>query len=63
MDYQAEIDRLVSGEIKELVIDRDHFLLCRTAWLAHPKRKEIVGEACLGGSVIYRYVPNPAGEK
>ncbi|MBO0475856.1 hypothetical protein DOK76_02160 [Vagococcus sp. DIV0080] len=52
--YTEKIESLLSEEITELVVEKDEFYQFREAWVAHPKKNMIVGEASLGGKVIYR---------
>lgn len=52
--FEEKIAQLLSGECSELVVEKDDFFTFREAWLAHPERKKIIGEAHLGGKVIYR---------
>lgn len=54
-DYQQLLNELVNGELKELVIERDDFIAFRNIWQNHPEKDKIIGEARLGGSVIYTY--------
>jgi len=42
--------------IEELLVERADFFLFREIWLNHPQKNQIVGEAGLGGRVIYRKV-------
>lgn len=52
--YTAKIEALVEGTIPQLEITQEEFMGFREAWLGHPKRQEIVGEAGLNGQIIYR---------
>ncbi len=53
--YQAIID-LVDGSLEELIIEKEDFFTFRDAWLNHPNKKDILGEARHGGRVIYTKV-------
>ncbi|QIL45631.1 hypothetical protein G7081_00280 [Vagococcus coleopterorum] len=55
IDYQVEINKLKAGEIEKLVVERDDFFEFREVWLKDSNRDAIIGEASLGGSVIYTY--------
>lgn len=52
--YKEKIDLLVSGEITELIVEKEDFLLFREVWLTHPEKNNIIGEAGLCGKVVYR---------
>lgn len=52
--FEEKIDALVAGEIEELLIEKDIFFEFREAWLNHPEKNKIYGEAGLGGKVVYR---------
>ncbi|MGO3732017.1 MAG: hypothetical protein ACTJHC_02455 [Vagococcus sp.] len=55
-EFVQRIDSLVIGEIAELVVEKDQFFSFREAWLTHPDKESIEGEAGLGGRVVYRKV-------
>jgi hypothetical protein len=59
--YREKLDKLVSGEIKELKIDKNEFMGYRNAWYTHPEKEHIVGEALFNGGVIYRYQKDVEG--
>ena len=52
--YVEKIEALLNGEIKELVVEKENFFEFREVWLTHPEKKRLVGEAGLGGKVVYR---------
>ena len=52
--YEEKIEQLVTGEITELIVEKEDFLLFREVWLTHPEKNNIIGEAGLSGKVIYR---------
>lgn len=54
--YVEKINLLISGELEELVIEKPDFFEFREAWLAHPEKNKLKGEAGLGGKVIYRKI-------
>lgn len=56
--YQEKLASLVANQVTELVIEQPDFLVFREAWLVHPEKKNIVGEAGLNGRIIYRYSKN-----
>lgn len=53
-DFKVEIDKLVSGDLTEIHIEPTDFLAFRDAWLDHPEKKRIIGEAQHKGHVVYR---------
>lgn len=53
--FLNEIEKLISGEITEIEVTREDFFSFREAWVNHAKKDFIIGEARLGGSVIYTY--------
>ncbi|MGX7025102.1 hypothetical protein [Vagococcus hydrophili] len=52
--YTSEIEKLLTGEIEEINVEKEDFFLFRDVWVKHPEKDQIVGEAILGGRVIYR---------
>lgn len=52
--FEAKIKELLNGEISEIVVEKPDFFQFREVWLTHPNKDKIVGEAGLGGKVIYR---------
>lgn len=54
-DFKDEIDNLVAGNISEITVEQDEFLAFREAWLKHPEKSSIMGEAGLNGRIIYRF--------
>lgn len=52
--YEEQINALVTGELEELVVEKENFFEFREAWLTHPEKNSLVGEAGLGGKVVYR---------
>lgn len=55
--YDSQIDQLIKGEIKEIEVSHEQFMLFREAWLKREDHKYVVGEAHHQGSVTYRYDP------
>lgn len=55
-EINVQLDDLVAGTISEIVVKKEDFMTFRTAWLNHPQKNQIVGEAKLHGEVIYRLV-------
>ncbi|EPH95438.1 MULTISPECIES: hypothetical protein [unclassified Enterococcus] len=55
--YVETIQELVDGKIDQIEVKRENVILFREAWLQREDRKFVVGEAQLGGHVIYRYDP------
>lgn len=53
--YTRLIEQLITGEITEIIVERDDFLIFREVWKEHSQRAQIVGEADLNGKIIYRY--------
>lgn len=56
--YGEKLAQLRENQISELIIERSDFYLFREAWLKQPNKNEFVGEAGLGGRIIYRYQPD-----
>lgn len=54
--YKLKIDQLIAGEMTELIVSKEEFMLFRDAYLAHSERKKIIGEARLGGEVRYQMI-------
>lgn len=52
--FEAKIEALLNGEISEIIVEKPDFFQFREVWLKHPNKCKIVGEASLGGKVIYR---------
>lgn len=52
--YVEKIEALLAGDITEIKIGKEDFFLFREVWIKHPQKNEIVGEASLGGNVVYR---------
>lgn len=55
--FVHEVEKLINGDIKEIIVEKEDFLTFRNIWLASEKKNEIIGEAGLSGKVIYRYSP------
>lgn len=54
-DYVKLMDDLRAGRLNELKIDSESFAAFRAAWTNYPNRKEIVGQAKRGGTILYHY--------
>ena len=54
--FEEKIDQLMADDQAELVIQQNEFMEFREAWVKHPRRKEIIGEAGLKGQITYRFV-------
>lgn len=54
-DYVQMMDDLRAGKISEIKIVPDTFAAFREAWTNYPGRKEIVGQAKRGGTILYHY--------
>ncbi|MFD1393702.1 hypothetical protein ACFQ3L_09010 [Lacticaseibacillus jixianensis] len=54
-DYTKMMDDLRAGKIAEIKIEPATFAAFRTAWTNYPSRKEIVGQAKRGGTILYHY--------
>lgn len=54
--YIEKIELLLKEEEKEILVEKQDFLLFREVWLNHPEKNRIVGEAGLGGKVVYRKI-------
>ncbi|WP_265458864.1 hypothetical protein [Enterococcus sp. HY326] len=55
--FAEKITALRAGELSEIVVTREEFLVFRDVWKELPDKKDIVGEAGLEGKIIYRYQP------
>lgn len=53
--YNEKLEQLRAGTLTELVVKRDDFLLFREAWIEQLDKNYFVGEAGLGGRIVYRY--------
>lgn len=54
-NYEIQLDQLKSGEIKEIYVPRENFMMFRGTWIKREDRKYFVGEAAHNGNVTYRY--------
>lgn len=54
-NYEIQMDQLKSGEIKEIYVPRENFMMFRDAWIKREDRKYFVGEAAHNGNITYRY--------
>lgn len=54
-DFKKDLASLVAGELSKIEVSREDFFAFRNAWQEHPEKVKIVGEAQLGGRVIYTY--------
>lgn len=52
--YIEKVAALLAGDLKEIVVEKEDFFLFREVWINHPEKNEIIGEASLGGRVVYR---------
>lgn len=52
--FEAQIEALLNDEIEKIIVEKEDFFSFRDVWNSHPNKKQIVGEAGLGGKVIYR---------
>lgn len=53
-NYIDLIENLLTEKIEEIYVEKEDFFLFRDAWINHPEKDKIIGEAILGGKVIYR---------
>lgn len=54
-EIKVEIEKLINGEIAKIVVPKEDFFDFRKVWSEHEKKDGIIGEAQLGGSLIYSY--------
>lgn len=54
-DFVMLLNQLRQGELQELTVTPEDFMAFRAAWADFPGRKEIVGTAHRGGTIVYRY--------
>lgn len=59
-DYNELLDRLKSGEIESLTVEKEDFLDFRTVLIAREDFKHFRGEAFHLGKTIYRYTQEPS---
>ncbi len=55
--YETQMDKLKAGELDQIEVSHEQFMLFREAWLKREDRKYFVGEAHHQGGVTYRYDP------
>ncbi|MEG0288400.1 MAG: hypothetical protein RR548_01050 [Carnobacterium sp.] len=50
-----EVEKLINGDLKELLVAKEDFMQFREIWLNHEKKDQIIGEAKHNGEVVFRY--------
>lgn len=53
-EIQQKIFALSNGEVEEINIQKEEFMIFLEVWNQHPKKNTVIGEAGLGGNVVYR---------
>ncbi|WHZ31385.1 hypothetical protein QNK01_07825 [Desemzia incerta] len=53
-EIQQKIFALSNGEVEEINIQKEEFMLFLEVWNQHPEKNNVIGEAGLGGNVVYR---------
>jgi len=56
-EMQQKLFALSNGEVEEIIIPKDEFMIFLEAWNQHPEKNNVIGEAGLGGNVVYRRKP------
>lgn len=51
--YQEQLEKLHSGELDEIVIRPDQFMVFQRAYREYPNHNQIVGSAKHGGEIHY----------
>lgn len=59
-DYNELLDRLKSGEIESITVEKEDFLNFRTILIARQDFKHFRGEAFHHGKTIYKYTQEPS---
>lgn len=54
--FVEKLEKLISGEISEVKIQKEEMMGFLEAWWKRPERKRIVVGAAHGGNIIYGYV-------
>ena len=57
--YDAKLDMLKNGEMKEIVIEKHDFLAFREVLIQREDFKHFSGNAKQGGQVVYTYLDAP----
>lgn len=57
-ELQMMMDQLVQGQVDDIKIEKNDFMIFREIWINHEKKDQIIGEALHNGVVIYRYRSN-----
>lgn len=57
-ELQMMMDQLVQGQVDDIKIEKNDFMVFREIWINHEKKDQIIGEAMHNGVVIYRYRSN-----
>lgn len=55
--YDIQLEKLKTGEIEKIEVNRENFFLFRNAWVNRADKKYFVGEAHHNGDITYRYDP------
>lgn len=53
-EIQQKLFALSNGEVEEINIQKEEFMLFLEVWNQHPEKNNVIGEAGLGGNVVYR---------
>ena len=59
-DYNELLNRLKTGEIESLTVEKDEFLSFRTVLIVREDFKHFRGEAFHHGKTIYKYTEEPS---
>lgn len=59
-DYNELLDRLKTGEIESITVEKAEFLAFRTVLIAREDFKHFRGEAFHHGKTIYKYTEEPS---
>ncbi|MGY3778887.1 hypothetical protein [Isobaculum melis] len=58
VEIEEKIAALIAKEITEIHIEKKDFIDFISVWSKHESKNQIVGEAGLGGNVVYRLIEN-----
>lgn len=54
-EIENQLNALAEGSQEEFLVEKGDYFTFLEVWNNHPEKKSFVGEALLGGNVIYRY--------
>lgn len=60
IDYQAQLDQLHAGKVKELIIKPEQFMDFQDVFQSYQYRSQIEGDAKHGGKIHYHLISERA---